>query len=127
MPRRPSRRQYPRTARVNHLIQEIVADALARVDDERLTLVAITGVEVDRGLERAVVYFDDPDADQDDEVLTALGRLAPRLRETINAEARLRRVPALEFRPDPGVRAGDRIDQILRGLGAEEDHADPDG
>ena len=34
--------QYPRTARLNELLREIVAEELERIDDERLELVAIT-------------------------------------------------------------------------------------
>ena len=32
---------YPRTARLNQLVQQIVAEELERIDDERLTLVTV--------------------------------------------------------------------------------------
>ena len=51
-------RQYPRTYRVNELVREITAEELERIDDERLELVAITSVDVDRDLRHAVVWFD---------------------------------------------------------------------
>ena len=38
---------YPRTARLNALLQEIVANYFERVQDEALGFVTITGVEVD--------------------------------------------------------------------------------
>ncbi len=50
--------RYPRTARVNELLREIVAEELERIDDERLELVAVTTVVVEAGLRHAVVYFD---------------------------------------------------------------------
>ena len=40
--RTPSQRQYPRTARLNELVREIVADELEKIDDERLELVTVT-------------------------------------------------------------------------------------
>ena len=43
-PKYTSQRQYPRTARINELLREILADELERIDDERLDLVTVTGV-----------------------------------------------------------------------------------
>ncbi len=53
-----SSRDYPRTARVNRLVQEILADTLEELDDERVELLAITTVEVEPDLRHATVYFD---------------------------------------------------------------------
>lgn len=120
--RRPSRsrstgRDYPRTARVNQLLREIIGDALVDSDDDRLATVAITDVDVDPELRSAVVYFDHRDGEEADAaVLEALDEVRGRLKVTIGREARIRRVPDLRFRPDPGVRAGERIDEVLRTL-----------
>ena len=54
-PRPATKRQFPRTARLNTLLQQIVAQYLERVDDERLGFLTVTGVEVDNDLNRAVV------------------------------------------------------------------------
>ncbi len=123
--RSDGRRQFPRTARVNHLVQEILADNLARIDDERLQGVTITGVEVDSDLARAVAFYDSPAGPEGDEaILAALSELRPRLQSAVNREAKLRRTPALVFRPDPAIRTGERIDQILRDLHSEPRHGD---
>ena len=47
---------YPRTARLNELVREIVAEELERIDDERLDLVTVVDVVVDADLRRAIVY-----------------------------------------------------------------------
>ena len=52
----PSRR-YPRTARLNEAMLEVLADEVERLSDPRLELVTITGVEVTRDLSRATVFF----------------------------------------------------------------------
>ena len=45
-----SARQYPRTARLNELLREIIADELERMDDDRLHLVTITSVDIEGDL-----------------------------------------------------------------------------
>ena len=49
-------RQYPRTARLNALLHEIVAGFFERLDDEELGFVTVTGVEVDNDLNKAEVF-----------------------------------------------------------------------
>jgi ribosome-binding factor A len=109
--------RYPRIARVNELVREIVADELERIDDERLELVTVTQVVVDRDLEKAVVYVDSlagPDADE--ELLDALGDYRVRLQGAIGRQARLRRTPHLQFEVDDVARGAQRIESILRDL-----------
>ena len=109
--------RYPRTARVNELVREIVAEELERIDDSRLELVSVTQVVVDRDLEKAVVYFDalgGPEADTD--VLDAFGEHRVRLQSAIGRQARLRRTPHLNFEADEVARGAQRIETILRGF-----------
>jgi ribosome-binding factor A len=110
---------------VNQLLREILGDTLVVIDDDRLTTVAITDVQVDTELRQAVVYFDNLDgAETDAIVLEAFDDLRGRLKVAIGKEARIRRVPELVFRPDPGVRAGEQIDEVLRTMPAvpEREH-----
>ena len=112
--------RYPRTARVNELIREIVADQLAELDDSRLELVAITQVVVDRDLHQGVVYYDSlTGPDTDEEVQAALGEHRVRLQAAIGRQARLRRTPHLVFRADDVERGAARIEGILRDLDEE--------
>ena len=104
---RRTARQYPRTARLNQLLREILADALERIDDERLDLVTVTAVEVDADLRHALVCYDSlQGAEGDAEVLEALAE-SRRLQAAIGRQARLKRTPELTFEPDPAVRAGE--------------------
>ena len=52
-----SPRKYPRTARVNEVVREALADELERLNDPRLGLVTVTGVDVQRDLRQATVYY----------------------------------------------------------------------
>jgi ribosome-binding factor A len=117
--RRTGSRPYRRTARVNELVREIVAEELQVIGDERLELVTITGVVVDAELRTGTVYFDTPWADAADDavVAEALESHRVRLQRAIGDQARMRRTPELTFRPDEGIRAGLRVESILRDLG----------
>ena len=107
-----SGRRYPRTARVNELLREIIAEALEEIadEDERLELVAITGVDADTDLRRAKVFFSarHEGADQ------ALEEHRIRLQAEINRQTRIKRTPQLAFVEDPGVSSGWKIEGILR-------------
>ena len=122
MPKRrpPTKRHYPRTARLNTLLQEIVADFLERVDDDRLGFLTVTGVEVDSDLNRAQVYLSAlADESEDEPTLVALQDYRKPLQAEIGRSARLRKTPEVVFLFDPAVRAGARIETILSELEAE--------
>ena len=110
-------RDYPRTARLNQLFQEILAEELEKIDDERLELVTIMSVDVDGDLHRAVVYFDTLEGeDDDDDVLEALGEQRYRLQGAIGRQARVKRTPELVFKPDAVGRGAARLEEVLRNI-----------
>jgi ribosome-binding factor A len=117
-----SGRDYPRTARVNELLREILAESLEVIDDERIGLLTITGVRVDKDLKHAVVFYDSLEGEEGDEqVLAVLGELRVRLQASIGRQARLRNTPELTFKPDPAVRGGARIEDLLRELDTDDE------
>jgi ribosome-binding factor A len=110
-------RRYPRMARVNELLREILGDALERIDDDRIELVTVTAVHCEADLRRAKVFLDTLGGPEEDEaLLEALAELRPRLQSAIAAQARLKRTPELTFEPDPVVRSAGRIEEVLREL-----------
>jgi ribosome-binding factor A len=114
----------PRTARLNELLRQILADELLEIGDERLEHVSITSVDVDSELNRAIVFFDSMAGEAGDAtVLEALSGLRIRLQRAIADQMRARRTPILEFRPDEVIRHAERIDTILR----ETKLVNPDG
>jgi ribosome-binding factor A len=120
---RPAR-QFPRAARVNESLREVLADALERLTDtdERLGLLTITAVECDPDLRHARVLF----SSLDDETLILLGGTRARLQSAISQQVRLKRTPQLRFEADPAVAAGNRIEDILRHLPHPLEDADED-
>jgi ribosome-binding factor A len=100
---------------VGETLREIIAEELVRIDDDRLTFVTITGIEVDDELNRAHVYFDSlAGEDGDAEIVDALGHYRVRLQASIASQIRAKKTPILDFRPDVALRSAERIDDILR-------------
>ena len=113
--RTSGRHRYPRSARIGETLREIIADELVRIDDDRLALVTITGIDVDDELNRAHVFFDSlAGEDGDAEIVEGLNRHRVRLQAAIAGQIRAKKTPILDFRPDTALRSADRIDNILR-------------
>lgn len=130
-------RRYERTARVNEVVREVLADEIERLSDPRLGLVTVTGVEVTPDLRQATVYYsalkpadgrlasstdatlEDP-AEAAEETAAALRAAGPHLQSVIGRQVRMKYTPHLVFREDPAIRTGERVDEILRQLHSED-------
>ena len=106
---------YPRSARVGETLREIIAEELVRIDDEDLSFVSVTSIDVDPELNRAIVYFDSLDGEDGDErIVEALSGHRVRLQASIARQIRAKKTPILDFRPDESIRSAERIEEILR-------------
>jgi ribosome-binding factor A len=114
-------KKYPRTARLNEALLEVLADELERMSDPRLEMVTFTGVDVSRDLAHARVYYStlalettEHEDSLADDVAAGLVAATPHLRRVVGQQLRIRQVPALVFAVDPGIVAGQRVEEILR-------------
>ncbi len=91
---------------------------MEQLDDERLAMVSVTAVDVDRELHRAVVWFTSlGNTDEGDlDIAEAFEEHAGELRRTVGDQTRLRRTPELVFRPDAALRSAERIERLLDGM-----------
>ncbi|HEY4331943.1 MAG TPA: 30S ribosome-binding factor RbfA [Ilumatobacteraceae bacterium] len=111
----PSAHRYPREARLNQSLRQVIAEELTAIDDERLDLVTITSIDVDPEMNRAVVFFDSLRGEAGDaEILEALAGHRVRLQSSVARQIRSKKTPILEFRADDVIRAAERIERILR-------------
>ena len=119
--RQGTARDFPRTARLNHLVHEIVAEEIERFEDDRLGFFTVVGVEVEPDLRHATVWYttlDEGDAEHDaGELAEALEEHRPRLQAAIARQARLKRTPELVFRPDTVISKAQRVEDLLRDIG----------
>src|SRR5579862_350722 len=121
--RRGAAHPYPRTARVNVLIREVLATELERISDgdEQLRMVTITGVQCSPDLRSATVFC----ASLPDDVAAALDSHRLRLQALLGREMRTKRTPHLAFAADPAIEAGERIEAALRRAAARSSEKPP--
>ncbi len=133
--KKPAAKQhYARTARLNSLLQQIVADYFDRSEDGEFGFLTITGVDVDNDLNVAEVFissFDvDPATDHDaaNDLLDLLRHEHRKpIKRAIADEAQLRKTPNVVFKFDHGVQAGSRVEEILRTLDIQSDVEETEG
>jgi ribosome-binding factor A len=109
---RGSRPRFPRVARVNEVLREVVAGEIERLSDhdERLLLVTVTAVESEPDLRHATVFL----SSLSEPARQGLEQQRVRLQAAIGRQVRLKRTPQLRFSADPGVAEGQRVEEILR-------------
>jgi len=102
-----SHHPYPRSARVNQILREVISDELTRISDidDRIGIVTVTGVETTQDLRQAMVFFDS----LSETARTALEERRGQIQGAVNAQTRLKRTPKLSFRADPAVAGRARI------------------
>jgi ribosome-binding factor A len=124
--KRTTARDYPRTARLNTLVRDILARELVRIDDERLEFVVLTSVVVDGDLKRAVAYYDHSRGDEaDEEIVEAFDQHRPRLQKAVGREAHIKRTPEMRFELDGVLRNAQHLESVLRTLPDLEPGATP--
>ena len=112
---------YPRTARVNRVLQEVLAEALERLADadERLRLVTVTSVETTSDLRQATVYL----SSLSEEAAAALDARRVQVQKAVARQTQFKRTPQLTFVQDPAVVTGNRIEDLLRHIHESDDAA----
>lgn len=113
-----------RSHRVGDLLRDELSAILSReMEDPRLGLVSVTGVEMSSDLKVANVYLSavDPDADVEG-MIRVLERARGFLRNQLKRrKLGLRHLPELRFHHDDSIERGSRIEHILRELRVRED------
>jgi ribosome-binding factor A len=110
-----------RARRVGDRIAEETARLLLHdVEDPRLSMVSVMGVDVDRELAFATIYVSAIDsAERKDDILSALEGAAGYIRSQLARRIPLRTFPQLRFKYDPTSETATRIDDLLDALRRE--------
>jgi ribosome-binding factor A len=111
-----------RGERVAEEVRQVLCEVLiSRAEDQRLRMVLVSRVELSRDLTHARVFISVLGEEKAQEAsLRAMGRAQSFLRGELARRLKLRRVPELVFRLDPGIRASARLQEILQELGFSE-------
>lgn len=120
----------PRSDRVRGLIKEVVSNLLTRhIQDPRLHLVTITGVELSRDLRIATLFFTvtgGPKARQD--ALAGFESARGFLKKSAAPELGLKFMPDFRFRYDPSFDYGEEMEKKIKDVRKkdQEYHIDDD-
>ncbi|MGD2057979.1 MAG: 30S ribosome-binding factor RbfA [Anaerolineales bacterium] len=111
-----------RARRISDRILEELALILQKdAHDPRLTMVTVTGVDLDRELAYATIYVSAlGDDERRKEVMAALDSARGFLRSELAARIQLRSFPQLRFRWDASYQRGARIEELLDQLNSEQ-------
>lgn len=118
----------PRSDRVRGLIKEVVSGLLSRhVQDPRLYLVTITGVELSRDLRIATIFFTTaggPKAQQD--ALAGFESAKGFLKKSAAPELGLKFMPDFRFRYDPSFDYGAEMEKKIKDIREKDQEYDID-
>ena len=104
---------YARTDRVGQQIQREIAELVRlQINDPRVRLVTITGVEVAGDYSHAKIFFTRLDGKQE-EAQQGLERASGFLRSQLSRSLKLRIMPQLHFVYDSSVERGSHLSQLI--------------
>jgi ribosome-binding factor A len=116
-------REYPRSHRIADQIQRDLAQVIQReMNDPRVSMLTISGVDVSRDLAVARVYVTSLQQDVDmDSVIAVLNRAAGFLRHQLGRHLRLRNIPELRFSYDESIQRGIDMSRLIDEVIADDE------
>jgi ribosome-binding factor A len=114
-----------RMRRVNESLREVLSESLGDLNDPRIGLVTITGVETSADLRSARVFVSVLGSERKrSDSLAALQAAHGVLQGRIGRELRLKRTPQLAFEYDPSVERGVQMSRLIDELAPPDDSAE---
>jgi ribosome-binding factor A len=108
--------------RVNESVREVLSESLVELNDPRIGLVTITGVETSSDLRSARVFVSVLGSERKRAASLAGLRAAHGvLQARIGRELRLKRTPQLAFEYDPSVERGVEMSRLIDELAPPDD------
>jgi ribosome-binding factor A len=110
-----------RMRRVNEAVREVVSESLVELNDPRIGLVTVTGVDASRDLRTAIVYVSVLGSERKiEQALDGLQAAHGVLQARVGRELHLKRTPQLAFEYDPTVARGVRMTQLIDELAGDD-------
>ena len=118
---------FARTDRIGQQIQREIAELVRlEINDPRVRLVTITGVEVAGDYSHAKIFFTRLDG-KHEEALQGLESASGFLRKHLARSIKLRVMPQLHFVYDASVERGSHLSQLIDQAVASDQHHDDKG
>jgi ribosome-binding factor A len=111
-----------RMRRVNESVRQVLAEAVGELQNPRIGLVTVTGVDTSPDLRHATVYVSVLGSEKKRAAsLRGLEAAHGLLQARLGRELRLKRTPQLAFEYDPSVERGVRMTQLIDELAPGDD------
>jgi ribosome-binding factor A len=108
--------------RVNESVRAVLSESLGELNDPRIGLVTVTGVETSPDLRSARVFVSVLGSERKrSESLAGLQAAHGVLQARIGRELRLKRTPQLAFEYDPSVERGVQMSRLIDELAPADD------
>lgn len=105
---------YKRSQRVGDLLREEVADIIFhKLKDPRLGFVTVTGADLTDDLKIAVVYVSVLREEEKKPTVEILNSAKSFVRSELRKRLKMKFIPTVEFKLDPSVEYGSKIDKLL--------------
>jgi len=105
---------YKRSQRVGDLLREEIADIIMyKLKDPRIGFVTVTGADVTDDIKMAVVYISILKEEDRKMTLEILNSAKSFIRSELSRRLRMKFIPTIEFRIDPSIEYGSKIDRLL--------------
>ena len=118
-------RQFKRSQRLGMQIQRDISSLLEGDLAERIPgLVTVTHVKLSNDLRNALVYYSYLGTDEDrGRVAEYLLRERRKIRSLVGKNLHVRHIPELDFKFDPSIEEGMKIEQLLEDIKRDSDEA----
>jgi len=115
--------QFKRSDRVSEEIRKIISSVVEEdLRDHSPGLVTFTHVKITKDLRIATVYYSHLGTDEQREwTIEYFERERRRLRKLLGDKMRIRRIPELNFKFDPSIEEGIRIEKLLNDIKREKE------
>lgn len=113
-----------RTERVQKVAKEVLGEAIQELKDPRVGFVTVTGVRVSPDLRYARVFvtvLGTPEEQKD--AVAGLDSAAPRLRQALGRQVRMKYLPELRFELDTLQENAQRLEYLFHQIHAESEGA----
>ena len=110
-----------RMRRVNQALREVLSDSLGGLNDPRIRLVTITGVDTTPDLRQATVFVSVLGSERRRrQALDGLAAAHGVLQARVARELRMKRTPQLAFEYDPSIEHGVRMSKLIDELAPDD-------
>lgn len=114
-------KDYPRSERVERLAREVLGEALQELKDPRVGFATVTSVKMSPDLRKATVYVSVLGNESKRATsMEAIQHATAHLRSVLGREVRMKFLPVLEVVEDLTAVHGERIESLLREVGASK-------